>query len=182
MKMRPWMTVGLFGLCGCSGTLTYIEIDFRDAVTVEGGGLLSELVGALGFDGFTSMDLTDAQELQNQGVEPGDIQDVQLVTFQLTATSPSGADLSFINTMDVFASAPDLNEVQVASQDTFPAGQAQVDFTISALDLTEYVVSESMTLSTDVNGNQPVDDTEIEAYVVLDVGVTLQGALNQARN
>ena len=55
-----------------------------------------------------------------------------------------------------------------------------VQFNLSDVDLTEYLVSESMTLTTDVTGHQPEDDTTVVARVVLDVGVTLQGARNAA--
>ena len=168
-------------LSGCSGKLVTISVDFRDTTTVEGGGLLSELIGSLGFGDFVEMDITDAQELANQGVEPGDIQEVYLTTFTLTALSPSGADLSFLQALAVSVEAPNLETQRIAFSDQFPPGQAAVDFTTDDVDLTDYVVSESMTLMTDVTGSLPPDDTQVEAYVVLDVGVTLRGAVNQSK-
>jgi len=168
-------------MTGCSGGLATITIEVEDTVTVEGGGLLSELVGTLGFDGFTQMNLIDAQELQNQGVSPGDIQEVFLSELTLSALSPDGADLSFIESLDVYVEAPDLPQVLVATQDSFPDGQDVVTFDLLGVDLTEYVVSESMTLTTDVTGNQPEDDTQVKAYVAIDVRVTAQGVINQTR-
>ena len=176
------VAVGVSGLTGCSGKLATIEVDFRGTTTVEGGGLLSELVGALGFDEFAQMDLTDAQELKNQGVSPGDIQEVFLTAFEMTALSPDGADLSFLDEITVYVEAPDLEEQAVAWQDSFPEGEGKVIFNVEPVDLTAYVVSESMTLTTDVSGTLPEEDTEVEAYVVLDVGVTLQGAVSQSRS
>lgn len=165
-------------LVGCGGSLAHIEVDFSDTTTVPGGSVLSELLGGLGFNDFASMDLTEASELENQGVQPGDIEDVRLITLELEAIDPPGADLSFLSSMDVDVEAPSIASALVASQDQFPAGQSKVEFNLEDLDLTEYVVSESMTLTTDVSGNLPPEDTTVEAYVVLDVGVTLQGVRN----
>lgn len=178
--MRSILSVGMI-LTGCSGGLATITVDVEDTVTVEGGGLLSELVGQLGFDGLTAMNLVDSQELQNQGVSPGDIQEVFLSELTFTALSPDGADLSFIESLDVLVSAPDLPQERVASQDRFPAGQPVVGMDLDSIDLTAYVVSESMTLTTDVTGNQPVDDTEVKAYVAVDIRVTARGIINQVR-
>jgi hypothetical protein len=180
--MRALYLTPLLGLLGCSGGLATITVDFEDTTTVEGGGLLTELVGTLGFDGFTQMNIVDAQELANQGVEPGDIQEVFLSALELTALSPDGSDLSFIESLDVYVESPNLPEVLVASQNNFPAGQAFVTFDLEDVDLTEYVVSESLTLFTDVTGNQPAEDTKVQAYVALDIRVTARGVINQARS
>ena len=48
--------------------------------------------------------------------------------------------------------------------------------------LMEYVVSESMTITTDDVGTAPEDTTVLEANVILDVGVTTQGACRAAKN
>lgn len=182
---RPLLlaAVALPALTACKdGVLTRIDVDGTARTTVPGGNILSSLVGSLGFDGFTAMDITSAEELENQGVEPGDIKDVKFVTFELEAVSPSGADLSFIDEMTVTVSGPDLPDQIIARADSFPEGESLVAFEVEDVDLTDYVVSESMTLTTDVSGNQPEDDTTVEAYYLLDVGVTLQGARNAARN
>ena len=49
-------------------------------------------------------------------------------------------------------------------------------------DLKDYILSEAMTLTTDVTANRPSEDTVIKATYLLDVGVTLQGVRNQACN
>ena len=74
----------LFLLLGCAELLT-IEIEQTAVTVVESGTLLEDLIGDLGFSGFVSMDLTDSEELANQGVEPGDITGAKLVLLQLTA-------------------------------------------------------------------------------------------------
>ena len=163
-----------------NGALTHIELADSDEVVVEKGSLLEDLVGSLGFDSFVSMDLTEAQELQNQGVEPGDISEAFLVEFSLTATSPSGADLSFIDSMKVYVEGPDLPRQLLASASSFDEGVSRVDFDLEDVDLVEYIVSESLTLETEVSAKRPSETTTIKADYVIDVGVTLQGASKAA--
>jgi hypothetical protein len=170
------------GLAACqSPTLTHIELDYTDTVVVEGSGLLGDLVTTLGFDGFADMNLTENEELANQGVEPGDVRDVRLVAFELEAIQPAGADLSFLSSMRVSAESEGLASVEIASYSDFATGEALALFTIPDVDLTEYIVSESVTLETEVSGELPSDETTIEARVLIDVGVTLKGAINQAK-
>lgn len=163
----------------CGGSLKTIQVEQSATTVVPGGSLLEDLLGSLGFDAFTSMDITESEELENQGVEPGDVVDVELVAFELEALEPSGSDLAFLDSMQVLALAEGLPEIQVASQTSFPEGQALVEFQLSGEDLTDYVTSQAMTLTTQVTGHSPSEDTTVEARFVLDVGVTLQGAANQ---
>lgn len=160
------------------GVLTTITIEDSAITEVEGATILETLVGDLGFESFVSMNLVESEELQNQGVEPGDIKNARLVAFELEAMSPSGADLAFIDDMAILISAPGLSEETLASADDFPEGEALVVFDVEDVDLTDYIVSESLTLSTDVTGHRPDETTIVEARYVIDVGVTLQGVKN----
>ncbi|RME28824.1 MAG: hypothetical protein D6798_01490 [Deltaproteobacteria bacterium] len=163
---------------GCQGRLLTIHVDDTAETTVARGTLLESLIGDLGFDAFLDMDITSSEELQNQGVAPGDISEVQLDLFTLEAIDPAGADLSFLDSVDLYVEAPGLDKVRIAWADSFPEGESLVDFTLEDVDLTDYVVSESMTLTTEVTGHRPDDDTVVQAHYDLAVGVTGQGACN----
>ena len=165
----------------CQAKLFTISVAQEDQVLVEKGTILEQLLGDFGFGGFVSMTPIDSEELQNQGVAPGDIKDVRLVFFELEASSPAGADLAFIDALDIYVEAPGLPQVLLASASDFPEGQAVVAFEIEDVDLTEYVVSEALTLTTDVTAQRPEVDTTVTARFELDVGVTGQGACNQAK-
>ncbi len=164
---------------GCEGSLFRITVEESSEVQIGGRSVFEQLLGDIGFDGFATMDLTEAAELQNQGVAPGDIREVYLVDFVLTATDPASADLSFLDRMDLLVSAPDLPTVRVATQNDFPAGVSSVTFELEDVDLTDYLVSEAMTLTTDVTGRRPDDDTVVRAEFAIEVGVTRQGACSQ---
>lgn len=178
MKTLPiaLATLPVVCLSGCGAKIAAIEVEESAQTVVEAGTILEDLLGDLGFSDFLNMDITAAEELANQGVEPGDIQEVRLTSFALEALDPNGADLSFLEEMTVSVSAPDEAEALVASADAFPEGQAAVDFALADLDLAPYVVSQSMSVSTDITGHRPDADTTVEARFTLDVEVTLRGA------
>lgn len=162
---------------GCA-KLTTLHIEESAQVTVERGTLLEDLLGDFGFDEFVTMDLTESEEMRNQGADPGDVKNVELIAFELEALEPAGADLSFIESMDILVQAPELEERLLASADDFPEGQAVVVFTLGEVDLTPYVVSQSMTITTDVTAHRPDVDTLVEARFQVDLGVTAQGVRN----
>lgn len=161
---------------GCHGSLFRLTVDESSEVVVPAATLLEVFLADFGFGELVTMDLTESQELENQGVAPGDIRDAELVDFVLTATAPTGADLSFLDRMEVWVEAPGLPRVRVAVQDDFPPGVAEVTFDLEDVDLTDYVVSQSMTFGTDVTGRRPEDETTVRADVSVRVGVTGQGA------
>ena len=171
--------VALLG-SGC-GRLVNIRVSDVVETTVERGTIIEELIGSLGFDGLTAIDVFDAQELQNQGVEPGDVKRVELVQFDLEAVAPDDADLAFLEKLELYVEAPDLPKELVASSTDFPDGEAFVALDLTGLDLTDYVVSRSMTLSTEIRGSRPDADTDVTATWALRIGVTGQGLVNGAR-
>mgnify|MGYP006906266911 CR=1 FL=1 len=179
--LPPTLMLGAWVACG-NATLAHIELEGKDEVTVSGGSIIEDLLGDLGFDGFTNMNLADSEKLKNQGVEPGDIKDVRLVSFELETLSPKDGDLSFLSTVEIWVESPGLEPVLIAEAVEFPKGTKVVSFDVMDVDLTDFVVSESMTLTTEIEANSPKDDTRIRASYLLDVGVTIQGAKNQACN
>ncbi len=175
--MRRWIAaLGALGWAACQARLGTVTVQDSSTTTVEHGTIVEEWLADLGFDDFLAMDLTTSEELENRGVEPGDITDARLVMLQLEAISPEGADLSFIQEMSVYVEAPGLDRVLVAHADSFPEGEAVVDFDVTGTDIVDHVVSRSMTLTTETRAWRPSEDTVVEARFAVEVGATLQGA------
>lgn len=174
-------TVAVGAGWACDGTLIRIRVEESASTVIAEGTLFEGILGDFGFGEFTALDVTASEELANQGVEPGDIQDVRLVQFDLRATDPDGADLSFLESIEVTVSAAGLDEVVIASGSDFPPGSDFVALEIQDVDLTEYVVSESMDVSTNARGSRPDADTTVVAEFALSVGVTSQGACRAIR-
>lgn len=175
---RVSLILALGGLIACDAVLATISVEQEATTDVDGATLLEQLVGDLGFGSFLDMDITQSEELQNQGVADEDIQAVHLVVLELEVIEPDGGDLSFLDSMEFYVEAPDLDRKRVAVREDFPEGVSLVAFEIIDIDLHDYVVSESMTLTTEVTGHRPDDDTTITARFALDVEVTTQGACN----
>lgn len=177
--MRVMFPLVLAVLPSCrDGVLTTIELDGEATTRIEGATILETLVGDLGFESFISMNLVESDELENQGVESGDIRNARLVGFELEAVSPQDTDLSFIDDMTILVSSPNLAEQPVARADAFPVGAPLVAFDVEDVDLTDYIVSESLTIGTDVAGRRPDQATEVQARYRIEIGVTLQGVRN----
>ena len=81
--------------------------------------------------------------------------------------------------MEVSASAPELEAALIASASSFPEGEPVVPFELVDIDLTPYVVSTSMSITTDVTAKRPEQDTLVEARFTLEVQATPQGVKNQ---
>ena len=155
--------------------LFYIHIEGSDTSTVPAATPVEIILDDLGFGDFVEMDITEASELQNQGVEPGDITTVTLELLTLEATSPAGSDLSFIDRIDLYVEAPDQQRSRIAWQDDFPVGQALVELNLDEIDIVNHALSQSMTITADVAASRPEDETEIEVVYDIRVGVTGQG-------
>ncbi len=164
---------------GCSRLLT-IEVQGESSATIEGGSILEQLVGDLGFAGFLSMDITEEEELQNQGVEPGDLVRVELTALSLEVVE-GDPDLRFIERLLVSAEAPDLPTIAVAGADTFPEGEPRVALDVLGVDLVDYATSAEMTLRTDAEARRPDETSRLVARYTLEVEATVRGAAKQAR-
>lgn len=165
-------------LAGCDGRLITIPLTGSAETTVQKGTLVEALIGEFGFSDLTKLDITSSSELQNQGVEPGDLTSVVMTKFALTVTDPDGADLAFLESLELWAEAPDVAKVLVATTPPIDDGATTVDMQLEDVDLVDHAVSQSMTLTLEASGNRPDVDTSIRADWALSVGVTAQGIGN----
>ena len=74
------------------------------------------------------MNISESEELQNQGVSAGDISNTKLQAFELMVLEPSNGDLSFLSEVAVYIEASDLERLRIAYSDSFPEGQDTVVF------------------------------------------------------
>lgn len=179
MRRSVWMALGASALwVACSGALFSIRVEDTSTTSVPAASPVETVLGDMGFGGFSDMDITSHQELQNQGVQEGDITSVTFREFTLEAISPQGADLSFIDQIDFYVEAPGFDQVLIATQDEFPEGESLVELELPDVDIVDYVLSEEMTITTDVTGSRPDEETEVEGFFALRIGVTGQGCQN----
>ena len=170
---------------GCGeNELFSITIEETAQATIPGSSLgdLTDIIDSLGFDGFSDMNISESEELQNQGVSAGDISSTTLEKFELTVLSPTDGDLSFLSEVAVYVETAELEPLRIAYSNSFPEGQSNVLFEVDEVDISEYIVQDSMNITTEVTGSPPSEDTSIEAHIALEIGVTSQGACNAAKS
>ncbi len=111
-------------------------------------------------------------------IDPDEIANARLTKVRLEVLKPSGADLSFADSIELFAEAPGLERVRVAHRDGFPPGTRTINFDLDEVDLAAYVAASEVTLVALVNGEAPADDVDVSAAADIDIGVTVRGACN----
>jgi hypothetical protein len=180
--LRRWAVIGAaVVVAACSGKLLTITVEDSSETVIERGTPLEVLVRDMGFGDFTDLDISSRAAITNQGVEPGDISDVYFERLTLSVTDPAGADLAFIDSLEFYVSADGLPTILVASRYNFPAGQGSVEMVLEDVDIVDYVVADSMDITTEVTGSRPNADTTVLGEFALKVGATVQGACNQTK-
>lgn len=164
--------VAIAALCTC-GTLDRIEVGTSASAEIPKATLLEELLGVIDFSEFEQIDFS--KDIANQGVSEEQIDSVRLTSFVIEVEEGSGATLDFIHGVKFYAEAPDQPRVLVASSTDFE-GQTSVELELEEdVELKPYVVAPYMTLSAEVEGNKPDQDTVLTAEVRLTVDATVPG-------
>ncbi len=156
-------------------TLLNFTVEQTASTDVQGSAL-GGLLAVVDLGELSSLDVAVAQELENQGVAPGDVSEVLVVSLELDGRD--GAAIDFIDTLDVTIEADGLDPLRIAWVDEVPDGATHVALTVTDADLADYVSAPSMTIVTDASGTAPADDVTLDATIVLSVTATPQGACN----
>jgi hypothetical protein len=173
---RGLFALMLFAITTC-GALDQISVSQSSRSTIPQGSLLEQFVGDIGFGELVEVDLTESQELQNQGVTKEQIDSVKLTSLSLTVVSPSQGDFTFLDRVEFFVEAPGVEKKRIASGGPFAAGDSMVDLALDDVELKPYVVSEKLTITTDARGNRPSEATTVEAQLDLLVDVNIGGVV-----
>ncbi|MCB9687557.1 MAG: hypothetical protein H6738_16550 [Alphaproteobacteria bacterium] len=168
-------SLAVVALFGCD--LLRIEVSEQATTEVPGAGLLGGLLSTLDLGDLDDFDVSVEEELADQGVEPGDLRSVELLSFTLTGDP----DLGFLAGMKVFVSADGLAEVEVASLGDVPDGQTTAELTLAPVDLADAVQAGGLRFRVAASGDPPEEDTLVTAEVVAEVVATPKGACNAAK-
>jgi hypothetical protein len=172
LARRAATAVALVSLTMCN--LDHIDVSVGGKATIPKASLLNTLLGNLAVTGFGSIDFSE--QFQNQGVGKGDVDAVNMKTFTLTIDAPAAGNFDFIDAISFFAEASGVPKVQIATLSPVPKGKTKLDLVVDAtVDLAPFVVAPSMSISSQVKGSAPAEDTTVDAEVVLDVNVHIPG-------
>lgn len=163
-------------LATCDGLDTF-HVGEVSQSTIPKGSVLEQFVGDLGFGGFLSMDLSQNQELKNQGVKKNQIDSVYLTEIEMTITTPADSDFTFIDTLEFYVESDGLPRQRIAYGGPFAAGVATVSLELDAVDLAAYVAAPTMQITTEAEGRRPSQDTTVSAALEFAVDVNVGGAI-----
>ncbi len=162
-------------LATCGG-LAKFNITQGGSATIPGATLLEQLVGDVGFGNFASFDITQSQELKNQGVKREQITSVKLTKLSIEVTSPAnGQDLTFIDSLTFFVESPGVAKKEIAKGGPFTAGATKADLTLVDLELAPYAAAPSMTFTTAATGKRPSNTTTLDAKATITAEANLAG-------
>lgn len=160
----------------CCGGIDNFDLEEESSTTIPGASLFEQFVGDLGFGSFLSMDLSQSEELKNQGVEKEQIDSVRITALSLTITEPaSGQDFTFLDELEFYVEAEGQERRLVARGGPFPAGQSRVELALEEVDLAPYAAAASMSVTSEVSGRRPRQQTVVKAQLALSVDVDLSG-------
>lgn len=105
------------------------------------------------------------------------IEEITLKTLNLTLTSPSNADFSFLTSIIVYISAEDLPEIKVAWKDRIPDDIGNVlDLELSDVDLKEYIQKDEFDIRLNTTTNKLLlSDHSINLHSVFFVDAKILG-------
>ena len=178
---RPARLMGflVLVLATCSN-LNHITVHQTSTTTVAKATPLQALLGNIDFAGFNNIDFSQNDTIKNQGITKNEIESVKVKSFTLAITAPTTADFSFLASIKFFVTCDGHPKQLIASGENFGA-QKSIGLDVTDTDIGPCVVAPSMTISSDVTGQPPPNDTTINADIAFDVGVDIKGALCGSR-
>lgn len=166
----------LVALATCGG-LDEFSITESAQTTIQGSAL-GGVLGNFAFAGFSSLDISENQTLENQGVKRNQIDSVKVREITMTITDTSrGQNFDFLDSIEFYVEAEGLDRKLLASGSNFASGLTTIGLDVRDVELAAYVSKEAMSITTDTTGNPPAEDTTIEAEMTLDVNVNVSGAI-----
>jgi hypothetical protein len=170
-RSRELLGLMLVASLGCE--VANVDVVRHGTATIPKDGAFE----VMRFDGF---ELTLGEIHDEMGIERKDVSDATLEQLTLEVLSPDGADLSFIDRIEVFAESDELGRVRVAYLDDVVDGARLVELETDDVDLRSYVAAPEVSLVAVIDGAMPEVDVQVRATALLNVGVTLRGACSHA--
>ncbi|MEQ1565245.1 MAG: hypothetical protein ABMA64_06375 [Myxococcota bacterium] len=123
------------------------------------------------------------EDLARMGVSREDVSSLRVVDLSLEVLNPEdGADLGFLSHLESWVLTEDHGDALLVSYGDFAEGMTLVDLPVDKrVNLANYAFSESFETATFPDGEPPLVDTKIRANITLEVGVSLQGIVNQVQ-
>ena len=158
--------------CSKLDELTQFNIDYDTQVTIPSTTGIN-----LPFDVLTPDTETNSEStFQLNDTRKDLIEEINLTKLQLVITSPSDADFSFLESIEVFISAEGLDELRIASREEVPETASTLDMDVSDADLKEYIKKDSYSLRLNTVTDEAISqDYEIDVNSTFFVDAKILG-------
>jgi hypothetical protein len=104
------------------------------------------------------------------------IEEIILTTLDLTITSPSNADFSFLKSINVYISTEGLNEVKIAWKENVPSEVTLLNLDVTGVDLKEYIKADKFSLRLNTETDELLaSDHHIDVHSVFFVDAKILG-------
>lgn len=117
------------------------------------------------------------QTYSNNNTKADLIEEVNLTSLEMTLTSPSGSDFSFLKNVTIYINADGVGEQEIASKNPVPAAPgSKITFDVTGVDLKEYIKADEFTLRISAEMDQHISQPhEVKADMVFKVDAKVLG-------
>ncbi|HWB63388.1 MAG TPA: hypothetical protein VG603_07760 [Chitinophagales bacterium] len=150
------------GSCKLIDKLTRFYVDY-DAQVVYAAGLPVGLPLTI----YSPEVTTNAtQNFESNNTRADLVKSIKLNQMSLNITSPQGQTFSFLQSVSVYISAPNLPEVEIAGKQNIPSNAgSQLSLDVNDVELKSYISSDSIQLRVSSTSNQILtQDVYIDVY------------------
>jgi hypothetical protein len=160
-------------LAAACGHLDEVDVTRSGTVTVPGGPPDTPIVA-----GTVAVPLViGRQALADEGIDPSDVDSARLVALRVEVLAGTSLE-AWLDRIAFHVEAPGLPRVLVAEKrdiGALPAGTRAIQLTTPGVDLKPYLLASSTTVTADVEGTQPSEDTTLRAAATIRVDVNVSG-------
>ncbi len=145
---------------GCGTPTVDFDVPISAETSLEGAGLIDQILGNFGFADFANVDLEASQEFKNEDVRREQVVDARMTFLNLSIKSPQGANFDWLDSVKFSVAADGEDTVEAASA-TIDNGETDVSLDVNDVDLSPFVRSETMEITTEADARSPPNDTTI---------------------
>lgn len=134
----------LFTIIACDKVddLTKFDLKYKSKVIIPASAGID-----LPFNVFTPDMVTDSEsQFKVNDTRKDLIEEIKLTELQMVITSPTDADFSFLNSVEVYISAEGLDEIKIAEEDVDENAGSTLDVDVLDVDLKEYIKKDEFNL------------------------------------
>lgn len=165
------IVISIFG-CDKIDKLTKFDIDYNETVVIPSSAGI-----ALPFNVLTpDIETNSESTFEVNDTRKDLIEEIVLTTLDLTITSPSNADFSFLKSINVYISAEGFDEVKIAWKDNVPSDVTVLTLDVTGVDLKDYIKADKFSLRFNTETDELLaSDHEIDVHSVFFVDAKILG-------